>query len=158
MVKIVSKSELMRPVILGLQHECFDHETDGVFDVTEMRARADELGKLVEVPMENVAPFIAEARVIDMDRVMELNELSWKHDPGIALVMESPEEAEDGTPTVMIVDGSHRAIRRSIEKCKTMRFWMIPIAKAIRPAEGWVKNPFVDWGDQIIEGQIVKRG
>lgn len=151
---IVSKNQLMSLVASGRCHECFEHSEIGLFDITDMRARASELGELAVLSLEDITPFVVENRVIDDGRVKDLSETSWKNDPGIMIVLKRDSA---GVPTVVMVDGHHRSIRRYIEGLVDMQMWMIPIEKALRPSEGWVKNPYIDWGDQIIDGKIVPR-
>jgi hypothetical protein len=152
-VKIISKLELMSYVIRGVSHECFEHSELGIFDVTEMRIAATKIGELKSVPIDMIAPFVMVNRVTEPARVMALDDASWKHDPGIMIVSEYDEQ---GVPTVTMVDGHHRALRRAIQGYESMDIWMIPLEKAIRPSPEWVKNPFFDWGEEIRDGQIIR--
>ncbi len=153
-MKLITKEELMRLVIYGEHHECFDHEHYGTFDITETRKMVEILGgHLQAVSLDQIVPFIREQRVTEEARIDGLHEDSWKHDPGIFLVVGET----DGVPDVVMVDGHHRALRREKEGCEDMQMWFIPIENAIRPQEGWAHDKSIDWGDKIENGKIIKR-
>ena len=154
MTTILTKAQLMDLVIRGGQRECFTHSEAGTFDVTAMRQAAPQIGEIQEIPLSNLLEFIAQSRVVDRDRVLSLPEESWRSDPGIFVVHEYDAA---GVPTVTMIDGHHRAMRRALEGMETMQLWFIPIEKAIRPAPGWVTNPYVDWGDPIVDGKIIRK-
>jgi hypothetical protein len=151
---VVSKAEFMVPVLQGKQHECFEHSESGIFDITAMRLVLPNIGVLHTISLDQIVPFIMENRVTDPARVMQLAAASWRDDPGIFIVSDYDSE---GTPNVTMVDGHHRAMRRAIEKETDMEMWFVPTEKAIRPAAGWMKNPYVDWGDPIVDGKIIRR-
>ena len=151
----ITKSQLMQPVIAGEQHECFEDSELGIFDVTAMReaCKAGRIGELTSIPLDQIIPMLAEQRVVDPDRVDELDEKSWRDDPGIFILTGFDEE---NIPNVCMVDGHHRAMRRHIEQLDNFVAYFVPVEQAIRPGEGWTKNPFVDWGDPIVEGKIIR--
>lgn len=149
---MMTKSQTMELTKMGLSRECFDHDTWGQFDVTAMRARAKELGTLEVVPLHLILDHIKRHRVTEHARVMDLKDHEWKDDPGIIIFA-----TENGVLWHATIDGHHRALRREHEGKDTMLFWMIPIEKALRPAEGWGTVPGLEWGDPIVDGKIVKK-
>lgn len=156
---ILTKSQLMERVISGHERECFSHSTEGIFDITGMRQliKSGKIeGELRTVDLDQVIPFIEQNRVVDMQRVHDLDRASWRDDPGIFIVLK--EDTDGNGPTVLMVDGHHRAMRRRQEGFPTIWMWFIKEENAVRPAPGWVQNTSVDWGDEIIDGKIVKRG
>lgn len=156
MVDLVTKTQLMAPVLAGLQHECFEHSEAGLFDVTAMRQwlhRVDaEKALVAHVPLSEIVDHIRAHRVTMEERVATLPEDSWREDPGIFIVLNTRNGEEH-----LMIDGHHRALRREREGFTYMHFYMVPEEYAIRPRPGWTKNPFVDWGDEVVGGRIVKR-
>jgi len=153
----VTKGQLMAQVFSGHQRECFTHSDEGTFDISAMRAAlpAQLPHDSADVSLSQIIPFLAEHRVVEQARVQELSDWSWREDPGIFLVI--PPKGGEGV-THLMVDGHHRAVRRHLEGMEDMRFYFVQLKDALRPAFGWVANPFVDWGDPIIDGRIVRRG
>lgn len=152
---IVTKAQLMQAVIAGHQRECFEHSTEGIFDVTAMRdglASGTIPGELVYIAMECIAPFVRENRVTEQARIDSLDEASWKLDPAIFIHI-----VNNGEESHLMIDGHHRALRREKEGFDSMPCWIVEKEHAVRPAPGWVQNPFVDWGDALVDGRIVKR-
>lgn len=149
----------MARVMSGHERECFEHSTEGIFDITRMREfiKCRKIqGALCSVDLGQIIPFMEKNRVIDMERVQELDRRSWRDDPGIFIVLK---EDNDGSgPTVLMVDGHHRAMRRYLEGFHTIRMWFIREEHATRPEPGWARNTRIDWGDEIIDGKVVKRG
>lgn len=151
-MKLISKSELMCRVIEGGARECFEHSECGTFDVTAMREWAAANLQPVSVRLSDINPFIRTNRVTEEKRVMGLPEDSWKHDPGMFLLL-----GEGDDITHLMIDGHHRALRREIEGETCMLCYVVPTAEAKRPQEGWFKDTHADWGDNFVDGKIVKR-
>lgn len=144
--RVISKTEVMQLVASGRTRECFEHEQLGLFDVTAMRRaiKENEISfKLLCVGLDQVVPFVRANRETEPARVQELTWESYENDPGIFI------EIPDGSS--LMVDGHHRALRREAEGMDHMFFYFIPLDQAIRPSEGWVKNPFVTWEGQRSE-------
>jgi hypothetical protein len=152
-MNLISKSELMLPVFRGEAHECFEHSELGIFDVTMTRAWAENNAEVMVVDLSDIVPFILTNRVTEPSRVMQLSEASWRSDPGLILYTEEP----NGSHEHVVIDGHHRALRRNAEGETTMGFYVLPLNRAVRPSYGWTKQSNVDWGDEIIDGKIVKR-
>lgn len=141
MIVQLTKTQLMQRVIEGREHESFEHETEGRFDITLMRqaiANRSIPFDRVLVAIDQIAPFARENRVFDEARIRELPESSWRHDPPIYI------EMEDGL--MLLVDGTHRILRAEQERMKVLTVDIVPFSHAIRPAPGWVPNNTVDWG------------
>jgi hypothetical protein len=115
----------MERVAAGHERERFVHPVEGIFDITGMRQsiKAGGEGDLRSVDLDLVVEFIKENRTIDMQRVHELDTVSWRDDPGIFVVLKPD---TDGTgATVLMVDGHHRAMRRHLEGFHTTWMWFI---------------------------------
>ena len=155
MTEVVTKSSLMALIARGVAREAYHDTVHGWFDVSAMRLRAAELGELVEVPLEIVMPVVMNQRVAEPQRVMELKDESWRDDPGMFILFDFD---ENGIPNAMMIDGSHRATRRMIEGEQFMKFWFIPIEKALRPPPGFMSTTEVgiDWGDPVVDGKIIR--
>lgn|SRR5512141_1606796 len=147
-MELVSKTEIMRRVAAGQGIEAFSHETEGNFNVTAMRQWAQENRLLpVLAPLdEGFVEFIRTQRDIDLKRVAELNPLQIALDPAMALLLETGEH--------LLVDGSHRILRRWDMGMRDFPVWVIPIALAIRIDT--VKEGAVSWGKwRIVDGKVV---
>ena len=151
-MKLISKSELMSRVIQGHARECFEHSEQGIFDITAMREWAKMNTKPVWVLLSDINPFIRTNRVTELERVNNLPRESWESDPGMFILIGSPPDE-----THVMVDGHHRALRREMQGEKRMLCYVVPIAEAKRPQPGWYKDIRVNWGDDIVNGAIVKR-
>lgn len=143
----LNKETIMAPVVAGYAHEAFTHETEGTFDVTEMREWIKGHPELlITVELSNLIGFIKENRVTDDHRIRTLPESSWRDDPGIAI------ECDDGS--MLMIDGHHRALRRELEGLHVMEIYAVPMKDAIRPQAGYMRGP--DWGDPIVDGKIIR--
>jgi muconolactone delta-isomerase len=145
--QIVKKSELVELVRRGLVHESFEHSHIGVFDITVMRdfhALLAPMGviKPINTPLAPLCDHIRAARDFEPARIDELSAYSWNADPGIIVLLPSGES--------VIIDGTHRALRREREGLKTMRFYSWPLAIADqvgRPDTSKFGDiPGVEWG------------
>jgi len=137
-------------IIAGECREAFSHSTYGDFDITALREYArNHLELLCNVDLAPIVEFVLKSRVYDESRVSELSAASWQFDPGLLL------QLDDGTH--LFIDGTHRAIRRMREGLDSMALYMIPFNTAPRLLPDWIKDPKVDWGDDIVDGEIVKR-
>lgn len=152
-MNLVSKTEIMQRVVAGRSHECFQHSDEGFFDITLMREWAIANKKWVLVLLSDIVPHILETRDIDESRIAELDEKSWKTDPGLAVIYDRPGQAIEH----LMIDGHHRALRRQREGLEVMKFYMIPEAAIIRPHPGMILNPHFDWGKIIKDGKLVDR-
>ena len=151
----LTKSGIMDLVARGLAHESFEHTEYGLFDVTEMRLRAQGLGERHTVDLMMIIPHLSgDEREIDMSRVRSLDYHSWMHDPAMFIQIGET----DGVPDVIMIDGHHRAMRRRLEGLSDIDAWLIPIGRAIRPnMNEMVRGP--EWGEKEIKnGKLVPRG
>lgn len=151
----LTKSGVMDLVARGLAHESFEHTQHGLFDVTEMRLHAPELGEKHLIDLAMVIPHLqGDEREVDMSRVRSLDPHSWLYDPAMFIQIGET----DGVPDVIMVDGHHRAMRRHLEGLTDMEAWLIPIDKVIRPnMEAMIRGP--EWGEkEIKDGKLVPRG
>lgn len=137
-------------------HECFEHTVDGLFDITEMRRFAStHQVPVLSFHISAVIAHIEEERVIDAQRVLELPEESWKFDPAMLVIY----EREDGAQH-LLVDGTHRILRRHREGLKTFTAYTFAEQDIIRPDMAKWKRGCergIDWGDAVVDGRIVKR-
>lgn len=153
---VVSKTKIMQLVFDGICHECFSHSTEGLFDVTLMREFALQNPTKVDrwkAPLNLFLDHLRENYVFEGARVAELSEVSWQSDPGLIVLFSAPDDLD----TTLIIDGVHRAMRREAEGQEDMEFFVFDESQIIRPAPGFVENPFADWGDKVVDGKIVKR-
>lgn len=154
---VVSKDDIMRHVIEGPGRESFEHSTEGRFDVTGTRhlLHGDRIPWMQQdVPLSEICDFLRANRVFDPRRVDSLDEASWRYDPGIFVIIPEP----GGDISHLMIDGTHRALRREKEGMETMAFYFVELRYAQHPGQNWTPHPFLDWGDQLIDGKIVKRG
>ena len=147
-----TKSELMAIVASGRSREVFDHSTEGLFDVTAMRALAPEVGELSNVPLHLIVDHLRTKHVWEQARVDELTPASYLHDPGIVVVY-----IENGEEVHLLIDGTHRALRRHHEGYVNMDFWFISSKHIIRPSSDWEQRKDMDWGDEHKDGKIIRR-
>lgn len=151
----MKKSQLMQLVVEGKCQESFEYHFEGVvtyYAVTMMRKKAQsENWPVVEIPIEMVAPFLMEHRVWEMERVMSLPEESWKSDPALAVVT-----SEADGESHNFVDGVHRILRRQLEGLPTAIFWEARGGQILHPPPGWGIKPGHDWGDRLVDGQIIR--
>lgn len=174
---LMTKTEIMAHVAAGEIHETFDHETEGSFDITMMRKLAHAAwtaslqanlklagsGQPLVKPdvelrrfhMQGMEAAIRASRVIDETRIMQLDDYSWRNDPALVV-----EYVTDGTEYQLIIDGTHRILRRSKEGKSTFDAYVFTTNQIIRPD----MNKFVqgvkrgyDWGDDVVDGKIIKR-
>lgn len=157
MQKLMTKTEVMKLVAEGGVHETFDHSTEGKFDVTSMRRYAIKAQlPTLQVRIADVYSHILRDRVIDQQRVLDLDENSWKHDPAMVIVFSKG----DGTKSHLLIDGVHRILRRHVEGEFLFTAWFIDEASAIRPdMKHWIEGVErgIDWGDKVEDGKIIKR-
>lgn len=153
----MSKTEVMKLVSWGRVHESFEHEHEGRFDVTAMRMLSPQImGEAYELPIDQVLTFILLNRVLDVQRVRDLGAESWRNDPAIAIQM-----VRDGVTEHLLIDGVHRIMRRHQEGLQTFRCYIIDEKYVIRPdPKEWQRGveQGIDWGDELVDGKIVKRG
>lgn len=150
---LMSKSDNMKLISAGRVHETFEHSEQGLIDVTVLRQQCKDgkFGAPYDVCLDQVVPFIHQSRVFEMERVKELDEESWRNDPGIFVIL-----YERCGISHMMIDGTHRALRRRLEGLDGMLFYMIPQEHIVRPEPGFMQ--LTDWGDSVLQGnKIVKR-
>lgn len=132
----------MRLVTQGIAHEAFTHETEGTFDVTEMRTQAQRgtYGEVYSVPLTaRDVKFLMENRDWDPARVRELlrdPRKPFDTDPALAIFTRDEKH--------LFCDGIHRIIARWQLKRQDFQFYLIPIAIAPRPDSGFQRAG--DWG------------
>jgi len=156
-MSLMTKTQIMQAVAAGRVHETFDHETDGKFDVTAMRALCAKLNwPSLRVPVSEVVDEIRQSRVIDEARIDELPQASWQNDPALVVIMKDA----DGNDQHLLIDGTHRILRRHKEGCEIFRAYFVPEFMVIRPdMTQWVRSEErgIDWGDAIEGDKIIKR-
>lgn len=148
----MTKNELMAIVASGAARECFTHSVLGHFDVSATRGHCLIHGKLRNVELAALIEHIIKNRVFEEERVISLPASSWQADPGIILVCPEPKDQFSHC----IMDGTHRALRRHREGKETMQFYIIPLHEAVRLGDCDVVLTNV-WGDDLVDGKIVKR-
>lgn len=150
MVQKVTKTSLMLAVARGEQRECFEHEELGWFDVTAMRVAAATKGELVQIAMDQVHPFVQANRVHEPQRVIDLDDYSWRHDPILYVRLYEPPPA---ATTYLLIDGTHRVLRRHMEDMPTVNAIILEERDIIRPdwsKMGTTMEMFnIDWGDPL---------
>jgi hypothetical protein len=155
MQKLMTKTEIMKLVASGKVHECFDHSIEGTFDVTAMREWAEDNAVVMLCPISDVLSFILTNRVFEMERAFDLDENSWANDPAMCVVLE-----RNGQEEHLLIDGIHRIIRRHHAGLELFKCYMVPESKVVRPdMTQWQHGTErgIDWGDDVVDGQIVKR-
>lgn len=144
----LTKSELMKLITADIVHEAFTHEHEGVFDVTAMRdfAKANLFRQSIAMN-DSVIQELRKYHIIDEARISELQRASWLDDP--ALIVQYMEEI-DGVlqPTMLLVDGVHRIIRRFHEGLDFFEAYIFEESQIIRPKADWINAPDV-WGESI---------
>ncbi|QRE00214.1 hypothetical protein [Burkholderia phage BCSR5] len=140
----MTKTELMALIAASNDgmHESFEHETSGIFDITEMRAWAKTNLEPVAVEIAQVLPALLECRYYDTQRVLELSADSWQNDPGLVV------QYDDGSH--LVIDGIHRTIRRAMAGETLMPMYLVPEAHIIRPDDSeWGRGEEIGiaWGD-----------
>jgi len=152
----MSKTEVMELVRWGSVHESFEHEYEGRFDITAMRMWAPNIkGEVYQLPIDQVLTFILLNRVIDVQRVRDLDEESWRNDPAMAVQM-----VRDGVTEHLLIDGVHRIMRRHQEGLQTFLCHVIDEKHVVRPdLKEWQPGVErgIDWGDDVVGGKIVPR-
>lgn len=152
----MTKTEIMALIEKGSVHERFTHSIEGEFDITAMREWASKNVKPVRVPISEVIEFVTTSRVMDVERVRTLTTWSWRIDPALAV-----EYVNDGKTEHLLVDGTHRIMRRHLEGQTEFPCWIVPESAIVRPnMDEWCNGEErgLDWGDELIDGKIVKRG
>jgi hypothetical protein len=154
---LLTKTEVMKLVVQHKLHETFEHSTEGRFDVTAMRVYAQSMKLPTQrVRIMDVLSDLRTQRVISQERILQLDMWSWLHDPAMVIVYQD----STGKPAHLLVDGTHRILRRHQERCTFFSAWFIDIKDAIRPdMQQWVPavERGIDWGDAVVDGKIVKR-
>lgn len=160
MTKLYTKTSIMNFVAEGKLKETFDHSTQGKFAITDMRVFA--LKEKLKTETFNITKELYEhifsSRVVEAQRVFELSFDSWKNDP--ILIVEYPPEKGETNSTHLIIDGTHRIVRRVVEKIYTFEAFVFTPAQIIRPDMTIMKDTRdygLDWGDDMKDGKIIKR-
>lgn len=143
----LTKNDIMQLIASGRGIETFEHVELGFFDVTAMRARALTHGTRITVDIHCVADFVSNNRVYDRERMRSLTP-EQINDP--ILYVHLPNEPQGDCH--LLIDGSHRAIRRAHEGFTTVDAYVLEERDIIRPdfSKGF-HGPDVglDWGDDI---------
>lgn len=152
MVTKVPKSSLMEKVARGEQRETFEHEELGWFDVSAMREVAAKRGELVRIDISCVIDFVCANRVRDEQRVLDLPDGAWQHDPVLYVRIQEPVPL----PTsYLLIDGTHRILRRAHEGMSYVDAFILNESDIIRP--DWSKMGKtidllgIDWGETVEE-------
>lgn len=155
-MSLMSKTELMKMVVEGKVHESFEHSVDGIFDVTAMREQAvKNKAPIVTFTIADVVDHVRADRVVDEERIGNLPEASWRSDPAMVVLFDQGDNVYH-----LLIDGSHRILRRHREGLFNFPCYLIPSSEIIRPdPEQWVRGEErgLVWGDAIVDGKIVKR-
>lgn len=147
---LLTKTQLMHWIAEGMGHEAFSHDELGNLDITLMRFKTVDIGMIpMVVDLKSLCDNIRQWRVYEWDRVLELDDFSWRRDPGILVRV--------GNGNHVLVDGSHRALRREMEGEVDMLMWEFTRETVVKQGKDWTENHGVDWGDAIVDGKIVKR-
>lgn len=158
MVDRVSKSQLMTMVARGEMRETFEHEEEGMFDVTAMREFARANLSPIQIDLDCVVDFVKEQRVHDMQRVYDLTP-DQRDEPILYVCCTEPAPLPT---TYLLIDGSHRVLRRKLDNFDHVDAYVLDRAQIIRPdwsLFGRTRDLLnMDWGDDIINGKIVKVG
>lgn len=135
-----SKTELMQRVADGQASEVFTHEHCGAFDVTAMREWAAKNLEPVRMAMDSsFVKFVWANRDVDEQRLQTLRGRPIRTDPAMAVVYE-----ENGTTEHLLIDGTHRIIRRWQQGFTDFPCWVVPLDKVIRPNFEGPYSP--EWG------------
>lgn len=157
MPDLMTKTALMKLVAAGSVHEAFEHSIDGSFDITAMRAWAQtHRVAAVSFAIGDAVDHLRTDRVVDEQRIAELDENSWRNDPAMVVLFDN----EDGSVSHLLIDGTHRILRRHKEGLTDFLCYLIPSANVIRPDnKEWVRgvDRGIDWGDDVVGDKIVKR-
>lgn len=153
---IMTKTELMALVAAGKIHESFEHSEEGHFDVTAMRewARA-HAAPIVSFSMEGIIEPLRAGRVVDEERVKTLHLNSVLNDPSMIVTYE-----KDGVTSHLVIDGTHRILRRHKLGMKNFPAYLIHSDDIIRPdTTQFVRgvDRGIDWGDGVEGDKIIKR-
>ena len=156
-VVLISKSQLMQVIESGRGRETFTDSEEGIFDVTAMREYAFKNKLPTQAfPTRGMEQYLREHRVIDNARVRELRDYSYLCDPALVVIYQRPGEAVQH----LLIDGSHRIMRRCINRFSTFRAYVFTEAQIIRPdltGRATLEEVGMDWGDKVVDGKIVKR-
>jgi hypothetical protein len=149
----ITKTQLMELVVQRRVHESFEHSINGVFDVTLMREQARRLNtEIVLFSIADALTFVQEQRVTDEERILNLEEESWRNDPAMAIHFEDDNQH-------LLIDGSHRILRRHREGLTDFLCYLVPSREIIRPdPREWARGSEmgIDWGAPIVDGVIMK--
>jgi hypothetical protein len=148
----LTNTQMMSLVASGDISESFTHPTEGVFDITKMREYARANCEVQQLPIEYVIDFVMNTRVFEPQRIIDLSTHSWMEDPALFVSY-----VENNTVSKLLIDGTHRIIRRHREGLRTFLFYELLEDEIIRPdptTTGILDNA---WGDPIVDGQIIRR-
>lgn len=146
------KSEHMRLIAAGLGEETFVHAVEGTFLITQTRMWLQLIER--EPFTSDITPELVEhlttERDVDPDRVMELDRRSWMWDPAIGVHL------PDGT--TLLIDGTHRILRRHREGLADFPVWIISPSEVLRPPPGYMEGRYdLPWGRELVDGKLVER-
>lgn len=157
MMQLIAKEKLMKLVAAGHLHETFEHSVEGHFDITAMRAWAAANCQILHANVAMVLEHAKTSRVWEQERVDSMDARSYTYDPALFVQYIRPEGE-----THLMIDGVHRLIRRAQEGQENFPFYLIPEANIIRPDLTLFARTDeifgVDWGDDLVNGEIIKRG
>jgi len=153
MNKLKTKTELMKRVQMGISHEVFEHSTEGQFDVTLMRAWAREHLEPVFIFLPDIIPNVLTTRIFEEKRVADIKLEEAAKDPALVVVYPTTE----GNGEHLFIDGTHRAICLHRAGIEMQLAYFIPADRIIRPPAGFQKTSANDWGDEFVDGVLVKR-
>lgn len=153
----LTKSQIMLMVLSGRTRESFEHSTEGMFDITQMRKEALESERAITAfPLTpELETFIRANRVWEQERVdfFAAQYERWEK-PEPAMFYET---TENGEPSHLLIDGTHRILAAYALKMPWFIAWFFEESDIRRPPPGWGLRADLDWGDQLIDGKIVKR-
>lgn len=154
---LLTKAQIMQRVAEGLALECHENSKHGWFNITGMRSQAlleRREPVLVELEQGGLLEWLRTQCVHDKARVAEfMAKMSFnpmEQDP--AIIIHWPED--DG---YLMVDGVHRVLAAHALGMKHYPYWLFDHSEILRPPPGYGMNPEYEWGDDLVDGQIVKR-
>jgi len=123
----MKKSDISPLIDGGMIHEVFEHSIYGMFDITSMRKKclADKKDILTSPIEEDLKEILLHERVYDVTRVMELTSAQYLFDPALVLYVDGGN---------VLLDGTHRILRRVLERYDTFSYWLITETEIIRPS------------------------
>jgi hypothetical protein len=155
-MNLMTKTQLMDLVAAGKIHESFEHSDEGHFDVTSMRQwAAANKAPIVSFSLAGMVEPLRAGRVVDEERVANLPLNSVLNDPAMVVVYN-----EEGQSRHLVIDGTHRILRRAKLGLRTFPAYLIDSIDIIRPdTTKFVRgvDRGLDWGDGVEGDKIVKR-